>query len=193
MKSANHPNKIPFEGVLTYLDRPSDKSPSGARGHCVVLTKDAAEAALDSLLGMAVGYADGWVGHNARQKCGLITQAWIEGDELKIKGYVYGRDFPEVIREMRRTDVELGMSYELADAHVQDMTAQVWTLTAVTFTGAAILLRDKAAYKTTKISLSASADEFTGELSFTGEGSVRLSAGAESGWRRLVRYLRNAR
>jgi hypothetical protein len=41
------------------------------------------------------------------------------------------------------------MSYELADAHVADMRAQVWMLTRATFTGAAILLRDKAAYQET--------------------------------------------
>ena len=41
------------------------------------------------------------------------------------------------------------MSYELADAHVADMRASVWTLTKATFTGAAILLREKAAYRGT--------------------------------------------
>src|SRR5258706_8737395 len=34
-----HPNRLPFEGVLTLLDVPSDKAPSGARGHRVVLTR----------------------------------------------------------------------------------------------------------------------------------------------------------
>jgi hypothetical protein len=48
---------------------------------------------------------------------------------------------------------EMGMSYELADAHVADMRAQVWTLTRATFTGAAILLRDKAAYRNTSFKL----------------------------------------
>ena len=43
----------------------------------------------------------------------------------------------------------MGMSYELADAHVADMGATVWTLTRATFTGAAILLREKAAYRGT--------------------------------------------
>ena len=43
----------------------------------------------------------------------------------------------------------MGMSYELADAHVADMRAPVWTLTRATFTGAAILLREKAAYRAT--------------------------------------------
>jgi hypothetical protein len=50
-------------------------------------------------------------------------------------------------------DGEMGMSYELADAHVADMRAQVWTLTRATFTGAAILLREKAAYRSTSFQL----------------------------------------
>jgi len=45
------------------------------------------------------------------------------------------------------------MSYELADAHVADMRAPVWMLTHATFTGAAILLREKAAYKGTSFRL----------------------------------------
>jgi hypothetical protein len=43
----------------------------------------------------------------------------------------------------------MGMSYELADAHVADMREVVWRLTRATFTGAAILLREKAAYRAT--------------------------------------------
>jgi hypothetical protein len=43
----------------------------------------------------------------------------------------------------------MGMSYELADAQVADMRAPVWRLTRATFTGAAILLREKAAYRGT--------------------------------------------
>ena len=46
-------------------------------------------------------------------------------------------------------DGAMGMSYELADAHVADLRASIWTLTRATFTGAAILLREKAAYRST--------------------------------------------
>jgi hypothetical protein len=70
-----HPNRLPFEGVLTLVDVASDKAPSGARGHRVVLSRAAAEAALPRLLGMAVDYKAGWDGHDARQKCGIITSA----------------------------------------------------------------------------------------------------------------------
>ncbi len=47
----------------------------------------------------------------------------------------------------------LGMSYEITGAQVIDAKAKVWILTEVTFTGAAILRRDKAAYQDTWIEL----------------------------------------
>jgi len=143
-----HPNRLPFEGVLTLVDVASDKAPNGARGHRVILTHAAAEAALPSLLGMAVDYKAGWDGHDARQKCGIITAAELEGNRLMVAGYLFARDFPEM-EEKIHSSGPMGMSYELADAHVADMRASIWTLTRATFTGAAILLRDKAAYRST--------------------------------------------
>ena len=147
-----HPNRLPFEGVLTLVDVASDKAPSGAKGHRVVLTRAAAEAALPSLLGMAVDYKAGWDGHDARQKCGIITAAEVDGQRLTVAGYLFARDFPEMEAKIQ-VEGSMGMSYELADAHVADMRATVWTLTRATFTGAAILLREKAAYKGTSFRL----------------------------------------
>jgi hypothetical protein len=145
-----HPNRVPFEGVLTMVNTASDKAPAGARGHRVMLTHAAAEKALPSLLGMAVDYRPGWDGHDARHKIGLLTEANLIGQQLVVKGYLYARDFPEVAGAIEAQVPEsLGMSYELADARVEDMRAEVWKLTRVTFTGAAILLRDKAAYRAT--------------------------------------------
>ena len=145
-----HPNRVPFEGVLTVVDAASDKATTGARGHRVMLTKDAAEAALPSLLGMAVDYRPGWDGHDARRKIGLLTEADLVGQRLAVRGYLYARDFPEVAKAIEAQSPEaMGMSYELADARVEDLRAEVWKLTRVTFTGAAILLREKAAYRAT--------------------------------------------
>jgi hypothetical protein len=154
---AGHPNRLPFEGCLTLVDVASDKAPSGARGHRVMLTREAAETALPSLLGMAVDYKAGWDGHDARQKCGIITAAHIEGQRLMVSGFMFARDYPEFHALESRfgtsltasAEGDMGMSYELADAHVADMRAAVWTLTRATFTGAAILLRAKAAYRAT--------------------------------------------
>lgn len=145
-----HPNRVAFEGVLTVVNTASDKAPAGARGHRVVLTREAAEKALPSLLGMAVDYRPGWDGHDARRKIGLLTEANLEGERLVVRGYLYARDFPDVAEAIQAHGPgSLGMSYELADARVENMRSEIWRLTRVTFTGAAILLREKAAYRET--------------------------------------------
>lgn len=151
-----HPNRVPFAGVLTLVGVVSDKSPSGARGHRVILTRKAARTALSGLRGMGVNYAAGWEGHDVRQKVGVIERAWIDGEMLRVSGYLFGRDFPEVVATVARGGTSkdvLGMSYELAEAHVADMRKTVWTLTRCIFTGAAILLREKAAYRETSFCL----------------------------------------
>ena len=186
-----HPNRAPFRGVLTLVDTPSDRAPSGARGHRVVLTRAAAEQALPSLLGMGLDYAPLLDRHDTRHKVGIITEAnvvpgkaghgftrmhtdkprenpcksaKIRGSDfssIEIAGYLYARDFPEVMRELReqspagggRATLQLGMSYEITDARIDDLRAVVWTVSECTFTGAAILRRDKAAYRDTWIEL----------------------------------------
>ncbi|HYE24781.1 MAG TPA: hypothetical protein VEG32_06230 [Clostridia bacterium] len=154
-----HPNRCGFRGVLTTVDRASDRAPSGARGHRVMLTAEAAEAALPSLLGMAVDYAPELDRHDARRKAGIITDAELRnlatgGQCIAVRGYIFARDFPEVIeavREMGRA--ELGMSYEIADVRVADVNAEVWRVTQFAFTGAAVLKRGRAAYRDTWLEL----------------------------------------
>ncbi|MFZ0683940.1 MAG: hypothetical protein WAM89_00225 [Terriglobales bacterium] len=169
-----HPNRAAFRGVLTTVDVASDKSPSGARGHRVLLTRKAAEAAIPSLMGMGLDYSPGLDRHDARRKIGVITRAEIAGRAIEVGGFLYARDFPEIVTEIGRpkragaagsTGLErvernlrnarpgLGMSYEITDALVEDITAAVWVLNRVTFTGAAVLRRDKAAYCSTWIEL----------------------------------------
>ena len=189
-----HPNRVAFRGVLTLVDVASDRAPSGARGHRVMLTRKAAEQAIPSLLGMALDYSPRFDTHDTRRKIGVITRAEIVGREIAVSGFLYGRDFPEIVAEIGKTAIsrqssvvsrkeggnggsfssgsgqfgalhrkasesgrathsELGMSYEIADAMVEDIKANVWVLNRVTFTGAAILRRDKAAYRATWIEL----------------------------------------
>ena len=78
-----HPNREAFRGVLTFLDVPSDKPPSGSRGHRVVLTRAAAEAALASLLGMGLDYSPSLDRHDTRRKIGVITRAEIVGKTFR--------------------------------------------------------------------------------------------------------------
>ncbi len=230
-----HPNRAAFRGVLTVVDVASERAPAGSKGHRVVLTRAAAEAALASLLGMALDYAPSLDRHDQRRKVGVITSAEIVGKNLEVGGYLYAKDFPEVVEEIRKrgprtsdlrprarevgaefsafgefpglakaarpfgklragcgasragermslaavvkglreivkteregsrsicalsgetgTTSGLGMSYEVTDVAVADTRARVWTLTHVTFTGAAILRRNRAAYEETWIEL----------------------------------------
>jgi len=154
---AGHPNREAFRGVLTLVDVPSDRAPAGSRGHRVVLMRRAAEAALASLLGMALDYSTTLDRHDVRRKVGIITRADIEGRKVELGGYLFAKDFPEIVREIeksgREPSMSLGMSYEITDARVADIRARVWTLTHVTFTGAAILRRNRAAYPETWIEL----------------------------------------
>jgi len=206
----DHPNRTEFRGVLTVVDVASQRAPSGANGHRVMLTRAAAEAALPSLLGMALDYTPSFDRHDMQRKVGVITDAVIAGQKLQICGYLYGKDFPDVVdevskwgrrptaltprgtpagihasaetlagaqlraslatavAELRRTtesskavpqleaeagEGELGMSYEVTGVDVANRKARIWQLTKVTFTGAAILRRKKAAYEDTWIEL----------------------------------------
>jgi len=154
-----HPNREGFRGVLTLVDVASDRAPLGARGHRVVLTRGAAEEGLASLLGMGLDYAPSLDRHDVRRKVGVITRAEIVGRAVELGGYLYAKDFPEIVQEIEKSGQGtaersgLGMSYEVTETRVADLSASVWTLTRVVFTGAAILRRDKAAYGATWIEL----------------------------------------
>jgi len=220
-----HPNRAEFRGVLTTVDLPSQRSPSGAKGHLVVLTKRAAQQALPSLLGMALDYSPTFDRHDVCRKVGVITRAEIVGRDLEIGGHLFAKDFPEIVSELGKKraparearfgwdaavcqgswvethklasslratadklhtlainllpsslhrdghcfygkiraeslessspDSSLGLSYEVTDVMLSDSRSQIWILEKVTFTGAAILRRDKAAYRHTWIKLCA--------------------------------------
>jgi len=152
---AEHPNRHPFRGVLTHLDVPSDVPPLGAEGHLVVLPSKVAGRALASLLGMAVNFAAGARGHDVRRKVGVITRADVIAGQLEVAGYLFAKDFPELIGEIRARRGDMGMSYEITDVLVEDVEAAVWVLNRVTFTGAAILERDAAAFKRTSLAATA--------------------------------------
>ena len=97
-----HPNRVGFRGVLTLVDMPSQRAPSGAKRHRVVLTRKAAEAAIPSLIGMALDYSPGFDGHDVRRKVGIITSADVVGRNLEVSGYLYAKDFPEIVQEVAR-------------------------------------------------------------------------------------------
>ncbi len=150
---AGHPNRRGFRGVLTLVGVASDRPPSGARGHRVILTKSATERAMASLLGMAVDYTPQMDGHDTQRKIGVITSADLIGERIEVGGHLFAHDFGELVEEIEAARGSLGMSYEIADARVQETDANLWFVTEFKFTGAAVLRREKAAYGGTKFDL----------------------------------------
>lgn len=146
----NHPNKREFAGVLSIIGQPSDKAPSGARGHKIILTEDAVRKSLATLIGMGINVSTDK--HKADSKVGIIDAAEIRGKEIVVSGYIFARDCPAVIEQLQGS-TDYGMSYELADAHIEDIRAEVWVVTRLTFTGAAVLLRENVAYRLTNFVL----------------------------------------
>lgn len=153
MACAEHPNRVPFSGVLTFVDEPSDKAPTGGRRHRLLIKKEAAQEALHTLIGMAVNFSSCFKTHNAMSKCGVITGAHIAGKELRVEGFVYGKDFPVLIKTLNAEGGKFGMSYESANNHVTNLAASIWEVNKLTFTGAAILHKEVAAYSKTTFQL----------------------------------------
>ncbi|CAJ0698791.1 DUF6582 domain-containing protein [Ralstonia holmesii] len=168
---ANHPNRMPFSGVLTFVNQPSDLPPGGSGGKRTYLPKDVAEKALESLLGMAVDFSDDLSAHDVTQKIGVITGAEIVGDEVRIEGFFYAADFPQECARIQEEKEDLGFSYEVrAQTRLMGDLLQI---VSCVFTGAAVLYKDKAAYQST--SLAAQAEQ---EIEMTKEEMEVLLAGA---------------
>ncbi len=146
-----HPNKVPFTGILTRIDEPSDNPLSGSKGKRVILPKDVAEKSLGSLLGMSIDFTDNLDGHDVKSKIGLITEANIKGNAIHISGYFYGADLPDEVKRIQAEKASLGFSYE-AQAQVRSMNDDPLIVKSCVFTGAAVLYKNKAAYTSTSLS-----------------------------------------
>lgn len=159
LPTKQHPNKMPFSGILTYLNEPSDAAPEGTGGRRILVTAEAAKNALDSLIGMCVDCQPTFAGHAPQNKIGMISGAEIKsfGDReaIVVDGYIFAADFPELAKEIKANKSALGMSFEARDLWTHDPKANPVSIVECVFTGAAILLKDKAAYKTTSISAAA--------------------------------------
>lgn len=150
----NHPNRMPFSGILTRIDKPSDQPPNGSGGKRILLTRAAADAALGSLLGMAVDLKKDMDGHDAQNKVGIITAANIVDDAINIEGFIYAADFPREALRIQMDKANLGFSFEAQNIGVESMSADPLIINRCVFTGAAILLKNEAAYQSTALAAS---------------------------------------
>jgi len=146
----DHPNKLPFKGVLLIVDAPSTKPPHGSRGHRIYVPKSVVETKLDGLIGMGVNYdPEDLDEHKTQNKVGIITKAWTKDNQVWVSGFIYKKDFPKAADDLKRKG--LGMSMELANVYVRDENEDVWHLEDFAFTGATILKKSAAAYFQTEL------------------------------------------
>jgi hypothetical protein len=52
---------------------------------------------------MALDYSPNLERHDTQRKVGVITRAEIVGKALELDGYLFAKDFPEVVREIERS------------------------------------------------------------------------------------------
>jgi hypothetical protein len=159
-----HLNRVPFRGILTQVDEPSTRPPNGSSGHRVLIPRGVAEQALPSLMGMPIDCSLGLKDHDKTTVIGVITGAEIQGSDLVVIGHLLGKNFPTEIAEIQSKKSQLGMSYEISNVHVEDVNAEIWTLTGLQFTGAAILYKKAAAYQHTAIAARAEEDDILSKL-----------------------------
>ena len=159
ISNGDHPNKMAFSGILTRIDEPSSEPPHGSGSRRIIVTREAAEKALGSLLGMGVDFSPMFSGHDTQAKIGIITSANIVGNAIEIEGFVYAADFPEVAASIKSLQSALGFSFEAERILVEDPGADILRIIELAFTGAAILRKDKAAYQTTSLAASAAKDD----------------------------------
>ncbi len=174
----DHPNRMPFSGILLRLDQPSDKPPEGSGKRKIIVSKACAEKAIPSLLGMGVNFVPKLDGHDPQKKIGIITDAEVRKDNkgpfIHIEGFIYASDFPDTAARIRTDKRVLGFSFEAQDIESADPGADPLTVTGCGFTGAAIIRKDKAAYSTT--ALAANADGQIEEIDMTKEEIAALFA-----------------
>jgi hypothetical protein len=159
----DHPNRMPFSGVLTKIDTPSDMPVGGTGSNGkgfkrTFLPRAVAKAILPSLIGMPIDFTPDFDGHDVKRKIGTITAASIEddSDDINIEGFFYAADFPQECAFIKAEKEDLGFSYEIR-AQTLGMGGDLLKIVGGKFTGAAVLYKNKAAYQST--SLAAHADQ----------------------------------
>lgn len=147
-----HHNRGHFQGILTFVDVPSDRTPHGTDSHRLLIPDDVAVDALDTLYGMPVNYSANFDRHNRRQKAGVITRAWLDDDKVMIQGFLYKDDLGDVWKRLQDESHMFGFSFDSARTQYQK-DGDIYIVNSIEFTGATLMLARHAAYQNTRIFL----------------------------------------
>lgn len=158
MLTEAHPNKRYFEGILTVIGVVSTRTPKGTNGKKVILTESGTIKALPTLEGTPVNCNYDFRSHNAERPVGIINFGSLEVKDdityVKVYGYIFAVNFPLVVRELEDHSSRLGMSYEIVNVQTEIYEdLDILIVKDFTFSGAAIGLKETAAYEGTSIHL----------------------------------------
>ena len=165
-----HRNLVPFEAVAMYVDKPVDAKPhftdydakkvaeSDDGAPKLVFKRSAILEALPSLIGTGVNAQEGALeNHAIRSKIGIVTEAFIEGNAVMIRGYIYGFDYPDVVQAIKTLRNKLGACPAFANIVVdfpeEEKPANMF-VNSLLFTGCAILQKKNCAFEGTSVRIS---------------------------------------
>jgi hypothetical protein len=116
-----HCNWYPIEGIAAFIDKISERpmhinnheTKEEFEGPKIIFTRAAVKNALPTLLGMGLCCQPAVPEHRVpRSNCGVVTEAWIDGDKLMIRGGIYGLQFPEVIAALDEGGIGLCVGFQ---------------------------------------------------------------------------------
>lgn len=161
--SPDHVNKMSWQGIVAFVDKPTNGAPGGAYGYKAIFGKAEMEAKYKTLEGMGVncdwpdGYwsspEDALADHDKRFKIGYISEVWLEDDKVMAKGFIWKKDFYDVTTMLINGKDALGFSVEASiyDYEIQEGNEELIYIKDFVFTGVAVLWKTKAAFNDTQL------------------------------------------
>jgi len=155
------PNCLPIEGILFYVDEPSECAPSKGSDLPLYVPRHVAEVAAEAINnsgGLPLDAHDSLACHANKEVVGIMTSAQIEGNQFLVKGQLFPWSQDEKVELITANQEILGMSM---NAQAITRTAifggkQVSYIEPLDILGANILYADRATYQKTRIKIAAS-------------------------------------
>jgi len=155
------PNCLPIEGVLFYIDEPSECAPSKGSDLPLYVPRHVAEVAAEAINqsgGLPLDADDSLACHANTHIVGIMTSARIEGNQFLVKGHLFPWSQGEKVQLIAANQEILGMSM-----NAQAMTRpaimggrRVSHIDSLDILGANILYAERATYQKTQARIAAS-------------------------------------